>query len=181
MARRRSLRNPMAQLSPKRRSSKGRNGDGRASPVTSPVQSPTPTPGSASPKRRHSFKIFGARAKTPDAIDSSSSPPLNHRVIHNSSPLTISSNSPPVTPTNSPPRSPVLNRSQGQGKLVKSNSHLNISHTATSVSSNSDNYDEPVDNWLLCCRIHCFVHIYILKKEIYYNIMFLLSVMWPVG
>ena len=147
MARRRSLRNPMAQLSPKRKSSKSsRNGDGRASPVTSPIQSPTPTSGSASPKRRHSFKIFGARAKTPDVVDSSSSPPLNHRIIHNSSPLTISSNSPPATPTSSPPRSPVLNRSHGQGKLVKSNSHLNISRTASSVSSNGDNCDEPDDN-----------------------------------
>ena len=149
MAKRRSLKNPMSDSSPTRKNSKSsRNGDGRSSPAPSPSPSPTPVPGSASPKRRHSFKqFFKPRPKSPDAVDSSS-PPANHRATHNSSPLTISHhNSPPNTPTSSPPRSPVLPRPHE--RLVKSNSHLNITHTATSVSSvssNGDDYGESSDS-----------------------------------
>lgn len=147
MAKRRSLKNPLSDSSPKRKSSKSsRNGDGRSSPAMSPSPSPTPLSGSASPKRRNSFKLFKARPKTPEAVDCSSSPPLNHRAMHNSSPLTISHNSPPHTPTNSPPRSPMLTRSQGQPKLVKSNSQLNITRTANSISSNGDDHDESNDS-----------------------------------
>ena len=149
MAKRRSLRNPMADASPKRKDSKSsRNGDGRASPAPSPSPSPTHVPGSTSPKRRHSFKIFKAKSKTQDTVDAAHSPPLNHRALHNSSPLTnaFSCSSPPHTPTNSPPRSPVLSRSQGQGRLVKSNSQLNVTRMATSVSSNGDDYDESNDS-----------------------------------
>ena len=151
MAKRRSLRNPMANSLLKRRESKNsRNGDGRGSPAHSPSPSPTHAPGSASPKRRHSFKLFKPKSKTQDTVDCSSSPPVNHRVMHNSSPLTgsFSWNSPPNTPTSSPPRSPVMPRSLGQGKIVKSNSQLlNEIHTATGVSNNVD-CDE-LNNWLL--------------------------------
>ena len=148
MAKRRSLKNPMSDSSPTRKHSKSsRNGDGRSSPAPSPSPSPTPVPGSTSPKRRHSFKqFFKPRPKSPDTVDGSSPPPTHH-ATHNSSPLTISHNSPPSTPTSSPPRSPVLPRPYGgQERLVKSNSHLNIKHTATSVSSNGDDYGESSDS-----------------------------------
>lgn len=157
MAKRRSLKNPMSE-SPKRRDSKSsRNGDGRSSPALSPSPSPTHIPGSTSPKRRHSFKqFFKPRPKSPDAVDSSS-PPANHRAMHNSSPLTITHHSPPSTPTNSPPRSPIIPRAHGQERMVKSNSHLNIKHTASSVSSNGDDYEDSTDsNWLLHHIIHCY-------------------------
>ena len=164
----------------KKKSKSSCNGDGRSSLAPSPSPFPTPIPGSTSPKRRRSFKqFFKPTPKSPNAVDGSS-PPVTHCATHNSSPLTISHhNSPLNTPTSSPARSPVLPRPHGrQERLVKSNSHLNIKHTASSVSSNGDDNGESSDsNWSLCHIIHCYTLFIYYTKDKYFMLYVVVNVM----